>query len=70
MWDPVQKGRVSIRDDALEAMQIGALATGQSTNDIQDLDGVKTKLAALMPQLRSFWSSENERMIAPEFYAK
>lgn len=60
MWDPAQKGRVSIRDDALEAMQIGALATGQSINDIQDLDAVQAKLAALMPQLRTFWSSEND----------
>lgn len=60
LWDPAQKGRVSIRDDALEAMQIGALATGQNINQINDLDGVKKKLAELMPQLRTFWSSEND----------
>ena len=60
LWDPAHKGRVSIRDDALEAMQIGALGTGQGINDIKDLDSVKQKLADLMPQLRTFWSSEND----------
>jgi spermidine/putrescine transport system substrate-binding protein len=60
MWDPAQKGLASIRDDALEAIQFGALATGQSINDIKDLDAVRKKLAELMPQLRTFWSSEND----------
>jgi spermidine/putrescine transport system substrate-binding protein len=60
LWDPAHEGRVSIRDDALEAMQIGALATGQDINDISDLDAVQAKLAELMPQLRTFWSSEND----------
>ncbi|MBQ2262979.1 MAG: extracellular solute-binding protein [Loktanella sp.] len=60
LWDPVHAGRISIRDDALEAMQIGALATGQDINDITDLDAVTAKLAELMPQLRTFWSSEND----------
>lgn len=59
-WDPAHKGRVSIRDDALESVQFGALATGQNINDIQDLDAVEAKLADLMPQIRTFWSSEND----------
>ncbi len=70
MWDPARKGRVSIRDDALEAVQFGALATGQDINDIKDLDAVREKLAALMPQLRTFWGSENDwnqYMAAGEF---
>jgi len=60
LWDPAWKGRVSIRDDANEAVQIGALATGQDINDIKDLQAVKDKLAALMPQIDTFWSSEND----------
>jgi spermidine/putrescine transport system substrate-binding protein len=60
MWDEAHKGRVVIRDDAVEAIQFGAIATGQNINDIKDLDAVKAKLASLMPQIRTFWSSEND----------
>lgn len=60
LWDPERRGRISIRDDALEAVQLGALATGQDINDIADLDLVREKLAELMPQLRTFWGSEND----------
>jgi spermidine/putrescine transport system substrate-binding protein len=60
LWDPAHKGRVSIRDDALEAVQLAALATGQDINAIADLDAVKAALADLMPQIRTFWSSEND----------
>ncbi|MBN9672223.1 ABC transporter substrate-binding protein [Roseibium aggregatum] len=60
LWDSERKGRIAIRDDAVEAVQFGALASGQDINDIQDLDAVREKLAALMPLLRTFWSSEND----------
>ena len=60
MWDESHKGKVTIRDDAVEAMQFGAIATGQDINDIKDMDAVKAKLTALMPQIRTFWSSEND----------
>ncbi|MCR8723494.1 ABC transporter substrate-binding protein [Frigidibacter sp. ROC022] len=60
LWDPAHAGRISIRDDAIEAMQLGALATGQDINDIEDLDAVEAKLAELLPNLRTFWSSEND----------
>ena len=60
MWDPAHKGKVVLRDDALEAVQFGAIATGQDINDIKDLGAVKEKLASLMPQIRTFWSSEND----------
>ncbi|OLP42277.1 ABC transporter substrate-binding protein [Rhizobium oryziradicis] len=60
MWDPAHKGRVVLRDDALEAMQFGAIATGQNINNIKDLDAVKAKLTSLMPQIRTFWSAEND----------
>ena len=60
LWDPAHKGRVSIRDDAEEAVHLGALATSQDINNIEDLDAVEAKLKELMPQLRTFWASEND----------
>jgi len=60
MWNEAHKGRVVLRDDALEAVQFGAIATGQNINDVKDLDAVKAKLTSLMPQIKAFWSSEND----------
>lgn len=60
MWDEAHKGRVVIRDDAVEAIQFGAIATGQDINDIEDMEAVKAQLTSLMPQIRTFWSSEND----------
>ena len=60
LWDPAWKGKVSIRDDGLEAVQLGALATGQNINEIKDLDAIKAKLVELLPQITTFWSSEND----------
>ena len=59
-WDDSFAGKVSIRDDALEAVQFAAIATGQNINDISDLDAVEEKLAALMPQIKTYWGSEND----------
>lgn len=60
LWDPALKGKVSIRDDGLEAVQFAAMATGQNLNNITDLEAVKAKLTELMPQITTFWSSEND----------
>lgn len=60
LWDPAYEGKVSIRDDAMEAVQIAALATGQDINNIEDLDAVKAKLSDLMPQIKTYWGSEND----------
>ncbi len=60
LWDPQYAGKVSIRDDGVEAIQFAALALGQDMNDIKDLDAVKAKLKALMPQVKTFWASEND----------
>jgi spermidine/putrescine transport system substrate-binding protein len=60
LWDPAFKGRVSIRDDGLEAVQLAALATGQNINAITDLEAVKAKLTELMPQIKTYWGSEND----------
>ena len=48
------------RDDALESIQLAALATGQDMNHPADLDKIKSKLEALKPQIKTFWSSEDE----------
>jgi spermidine/putrescine transport system substrate-binding protein len=60
LWDPKYAGKVSIRDDGIEAIQFAALATGQDINDPKDLDAIKAKLKALMPQVKAFWGSEND----------
>lgn len=60
LWDPAHAGKVSIRDDGVEAVQFAALALGQDMNDIKDLEAVRAKLKALMPQVKTFWSSEND----------
>ena len=59
-WDKAHEGKVSIRDDALEAVQFAAIATGQDINNIEDLDAIEAKLAALMPQIKTYWGSEND----------
>ena len=59
-WDQSHEGKVSIRDDALEAVQFAAIATGQDINNIENLDAVKEKLASLMPQIKTYWGSEND----------
>ena len=59
-WDPAHKGKVGWRDDPLESVQLAALATGQNINEISDLDAIKEKLTSLMPQIKTFWGSEND----------
>jgi spermidine/putrescine transport system substrate-binding protein len=60
LWDPKYAGHVGWRDDAIESVQMAALATGQDMNNPADLDKVKEKLQALKPQIKTFWSSEDE----------
>jgi spermidine/putrescine transport system substrate-binding protein len=60
LWDKTHAGKVGWRDDALESIQLAALATGQDMNKPADLDKIKSKLEALKPQIKTFWSSEDE----------
>ena len=60
MWDPKYKGKVSIRDDAVEAIQLTAIATGQDINNPDNLDLIREKLIELKQQIRTYWSSEDE----------
>jgi spermidine/putrescine transport system substrate-binding protein len=60
LWDPAHAGKVGWRDDALESIQIAALATGQDMNAPADIEKIKDKLKALKSQIKTFWSSEDE----------
>ena len=60
LWSPAHAGKVGWRDDALELIQMAALATGQDMNAPPDMDKVRAKLEALKPQIKTFWSSEDE----------
>jgi spermidine/putrescine transport system substrate-binding protein len=51
MWDEAHRGKVVLRDDALENIQFGAIATGQSINDIGDLDAVRASVERGRAQL-------------------
>lgn len=58
--DAAFKGKVGMRDDAIEAVQIAALATGQDMNKPADMGKIKERLMSLKDQLSTFWSSEDE----------
>ena len=60
LWDPANAGKIGWRDDAVESVQFGALATGQDMNAPADMAKIKQKLEALKPQIKTFWSSEDE----------
>lgn len=60
LWDSANAGKVSIRDDAVEAVSYGGIATGQDMNHPADLGKVKEKLLALKPQISTLWTSEDE----------
>ena len=60
LWNPKNAGRVGWRDDAVEAVQLAAVALGQDINNPSDLSAIRQKLRALKPQIRTFWSSEDE----------
>jgi spermidine/putrescine transport system substrate-binding protein len=60
LWDPSLKKRVALRDDGIEAVSFGAIATGQDMNHPQDLDKVKAKLLELKPNVAYIWQSEDD----------
>ncbi|HLC03829.1 MAG TPA: extracellular solute-binding protein [Anaerolineales bacterium] len=60
MWDPKYKGMVAWQDYFLDNVMFAAIALGQDPNKPSDLEAVKAKLIELMPQLRTFWASEDE----------
>jgi spermidine/putrescine transport system substrate-binding protein len=60
LWDKKYAGKVSVRDDAVEAVQLTAIALGQDINNPSDLNAIKNKLMSLKSQVRTYWSSEDE----------
>jgi spermidine/putrescine transport system substrate-binding protein len=60
LWDPKNAGKVCVRDDAVEAVSFGGIATGQDMNRPADLAKVKEKLLALKSQVSTLWTSEDE----------
>ncbi len=60
LWDASNAGKVGWRDDAVESIQLGALATGQDMNNPSDFAKITAKLEALKTQINTFWSSEDE----------
>ena len=60
LWDPAYAGNVALRDDSVENVYLAALATGQNMNAPDDLEAIRERLRALKPQLRTYWSSEDE----------
>ncbi|HBM51764.1 MAG TPA: spermidine/putrescine ABC transporter substrate-binding protein, partial [Deltaproteobacteria bacterium] len=52
LWDPKNAGRVGWRDDAVEAVQLAAVALGQDINNPSDMNAIRQKLRALKPQIR------------------
>jgi spermidine/putrescine transport system substrate-binding protein len=60
LWDPANAGKVGWRDDAVESVQFASLATGQDMNAPADMEKVRQKLETLKPQIKTFWSSEDE----------
>lgn len=60
MWDPQYKGMIAWQDYFLDNVMFAAIALGQDPNNPSDLEAVKAKLISLMPQLKTFWASEDE----------
>ena len=59
LWEAKFKGRVGIRNNALDAVEIAALSLGQDPASIEDFDAVEARLAALAGQVAVLWDSED-----------
>jgi spermidine/putrescine transport system substrate-binding protein len=59
-WDPEYAGKVSWQDYYYDNVMFASIALGQDPNYPSDLEAVKSKLLDLMPQVKTFWSSEDE----------
>ncbi len=68
--DPAFRNRVALFDDAVTAIGVGALMTGQDVNNPADMKAVAQKLRAMKPDVKLLWSSEdqwNKSFAAGEF---
>ena len=70
LGDPAHKNKVALFDDAVTAVAIGAMLTGQDMNKPTDLDSIKEKLKGFKDNVKLLWSSEdqwNKSFAAKEF---
>ena len=58
--DPAHAGRGALFDDAVTAVAIGALLTGQDINNPADLKKVQATLKSFKNDIKLTWSSEDE----------
>ena len=58
--DPTYAGKVSLYDDAVNSVAVGALITGQDMNDPKDLAPIKAWLKSLKPNIKMLWTSEDQ----------
>ena len=68
--NPEYKNRVALFDDAVTAIGVGALMSGQDINNPADLKAVASKLRSMKPDVKLLWSSEdqwNKSFAADEF---
>ena len=68
--DPAYAGRFAMDDDAMIAVAMGALMTGQDINDPTDLPAITEALKSLKSNVKMLWSSEdqwNKSFAANEF---
>jgi spermidine/putrescine transport system substrate-binding protein len=61
LWDPKYQGQVGWVDSAEDSMVLAAIAAGDPTPlQPTNMEAVQKKLEAAMPQIRTFWQTENE----------
>lgn len=58
--DPAYKGRVALFDDAVTAIGVGALLTGQDINAPTDMEAIRAKLREFKPNVKLLWTSEDQ----------
>jgi spermidine/putrescine transport system substrate-binding protein len=58
--DPAYADRVALFDDAVSAVGLGALMTGQDINNPADFDAIRAKLRDMKPNVKLLWTSEDQ----------
>lgn len=60
-WDPANQNQIGWFDSYEDSIIMAAIAAGDPTpSQPQNMDAVKAKLQQLVPQIRTFWQSEDE----------
>ena len=66
LWDEKYKGHVVAYGSGAGPIYLGAAVTGQSINNITDMDAIEAKLQSLKPNLLKWWTggAENTELFA------